>query len=253
MDEQGLLQRWRDAAARPHEGWDFSGFAGRITEEPIPWDFTTLARDALGTATALLDMGTGGGEHLLSLAPGLPDDTTATEGWAPNIPVARRNLGPAGIDVAEYDADADPRMPFADQRFDLVYNRHEAFDAGEVHRVLRPGGVFLTQQVCGDEFGELYEMFGTPNDDGGIVLSKVRAQVEAAGLEVEDSAEWYGVSTYADVETLVEFLSLTPWYVPEDFTVDRYADTLLALHDRTQRGQPLTFTTGRFWLRAVRP
>jgi hypothetical protein len=38
------------------------------------------------------------------------------------------------------------RLLFRDGAFDLVANRHEAFVATEVARVLSPGGTFVTQQ-----------------------------------------------------------------------------------------------------------
>ncbi len=44
-------------------------------------------------------------------------------------------------------------------RFDLILNRHESYHPGEIARVLAPGGTFLTQQVGGDELGELRELW----------------------------------------------------------------------------------------------
>nr|WP_275578569.1 methyltransferase domain-containing protein [Yimella sp. NH-Cas1] len=96
-------------------------------------------------------MGTGGGEHLLQFADLLPADTTATEGWQPNIAVAQRNLAPYGIEVIEYGAPDDDvgsaRMPFRDDRFDLVLNRHESYSARELARVTAPGGTVLTAEL----------------------------------------------------------------------------------------------------------
>ena len=51
-------------------------------------------------------------------------------------------------------------MPFEDSRFDVVLNRHELDDPAEVFRVLRPGGVFLTQQVDGRDSEETHALFG---------------------------------------------------------------------------------------------
>lgn len=52
-----------------------------------------------------------------------------------------------GIQVEEVDG--VDKLPFKDSSFDVVANRHESFDVGEVYRVLRPGGYFVTQQVGG--------------------------------------------------------------------------------------------------------
>jgi hypothetical protein len=68
----------------------------------------------------LLDIDTGGGEVLASLQP-LPATTVATEGWEPNLPVARDRLAPFGVDVRRHDG-TDP-LPARDGEFDLVLNR----------------------------------------------------------------------------------------------------------------------------------
>lgn len=254
MDD--LLQLWRDEEAVEPSGWDFSPLAGRVHEDDVPWDFTAETRRLLRSASRVLDMGTGGGEHLSTLADALPTDTTATEGWAPNVPVARRALAPLGIDVVAYDAEALPAvpMPFEDGRFDLVLSRHEAFDPVEVARVLAPGGVLATQQVGGDDAPEAHELFGAPVLYPDMVLPVVAESVAAAGLVVEESASWSGQVRFDDVGALVRYFRLVPWDVPEDFGVDRYADVLLDLHRRgPARGEPVLLTQTRFWLRATKP
>ena len=251
-----LLRLWRAEEAVVPSGWDFSSLAGRVHEDEVPWDLTAETRRLLRSASRVLDMGTGGGEHLATLADALPSDTTATEGWAPNLPVARRALAPLGIDVVAYDAEAVPAepMPFDDGRFDLVLARHEAFDAAEVARVLAPGGVLLTQQVGGDDAAEAHALFGAPSAYPDMLLPVVAASVAAAGLEVEESASWSGTTRFDDVGALVRYFRMVPWDVPEDFGVDRYADVLLDLHRTAPaRGEVFVLTQTRFWLRASKP
>lgn len=139
MTEEGQRDRrfleWlRAEEAEPFKGWDFAHLQGRMVEEPLPWDYARIVLEALPAAEALLDMGTGGGEFLSGLRP-LPPDTRATEGYAPNVRVARERLEPLGIEV--YEVEDDARLPFADAEFDLVTNRHESYDPTEVCRVLR--------------------------------------------------------------------------------------------------------------------
>lgn len=257
-DEQAaaLLAGWREEGQRHHEGWDFSHLAGRLTEEHPPWDFEAECRAWLPGSGHVLDMGTGGGERLSALAGALPEDTVATEGWPPNLPVARARLAALSIPVAEYDADARPAMamPFADGRFDLVMNRHESFDPAELARVLRPGGRFLTQQVGGDDFPEAHQLFGSAPRHPGFTLDQVTGWLTAAGFRIEESGTWTGTSRFHDIGALVGYFTLVPWDVPDDFSVDRYAPALLRLHaEGPARGQPTCFTSSRFWLRAVKP
>lgn len=132
------------ALAAPMSGWDFDPVAGRILENPPPWDYPALARTLVRAGGGpVLDLGTGGGEVLAGLAP-LPDRSAATEAWTPNLPVARARLAPLGIRV--YPTGDDLALPFPANTFAVVLARHERYDPVEVRRVLRPGGAFLTQQ-----------------------------------------------------------------------------------------------------------
>ena len=247
MDPEDRLAYWRERYAEATSGWDFSAIDAVVDGEP-PWSYEALARDALAGAASALDMGTGGGEVLLTLADALPADTVATEGWPPNLPVATDALGPHDIDVVAYDAEQDPRMPFDDGRFAVVLDRHEAYVAAEVFRVLRPGGVFLTQQVDGRDFEESHRLFGGSTAYPHITLHHLRAEAEAAGFEVERADECMGTMRFADVGAFVSYVRIVPWQVPEDFSVDRYADVLLRLTP-----DDLVFTQRRFVLVCRRP
>lgn len=251
---EGLLDVWRAEETGQPEGWDFSRLAGRMTETAEPWQLDRMWRDALHLSRHALDMGTGGGEFLRRFAAALPNDTVATEGWPPNVGVAKAALEPYGVTVVQHDPDADVHMPFLDGRFDLVLNRHEAFRADEVARVLSPGGVFITQQVGGDEMAELHAVTGHRPPHPEITLRNCRRQLEAAGLEVLDEGESRGSYAFVDVAALVAYLQLVPWDVPDDFSVDRYPASLWRLHrDGPARGRPVRLTRVRFWIRARKP
>lgn len=211
-----------------------------------------------GRRSGLLDMGTGGGEVLLVLADVLPADTVATEGWAPNVPVATAALAAHRIPVVEFgqpDDAAEPEpMPFPDGRFDLILNRHESYHPQEVARVLAPGGTFVTQQVGGDELGELRELLDYPAPAPQVRFDLHRAALSGAGLSVKDGAEFVGAYKFHDVATLVAYLQLVPWDASQDFSVDRYAGQLLALHESgPAHGRSVRLSLKRFWLRCRRP
>ena len=69
--------------------------------------------------------------------------------------LCKEKLLPLGIDLREC-SDAS-RLPFADASFDLIINRHGDFCPVEIRRLLRPGGLFITQQVGSDNDRELVE------------------------------------------------------------------------------------------------
>lgn len=255
-DDHGpLIASWRAEETGPSTGWDFSHLEGRMVQSAEPWDLDALYRHHLTRATSVLDMGTGGGEHLIRFAQALPRDTVATEGWAPNVGVAAANLRPYGVQVVQFgqpDDQVEPEpMPFADDRFGLILNRHEAYHADEVARVLTPGGYFLTQQVGGEEFTVVREALGHRPRAPQVRYDVHREHLADAGLEVVDGAESAGWYEFGDVAALVAYLQLVPWDAPEDFSVDAYTDQLLALHAAgPARGEPVRASRIRFWLLA---
>ena len=253
--EEQLVAAWRDEERPQPHGWDFADLADRMTESQVPWNLSAAYRVALADARGVLDMGTSGGEFLRSFEDALPPDTTATEGWHPNVAFAREALAPLAVEVFEYTApDEDVGsvdMPFSDNRFDLVLNRHESFSPRELARVLVEKGQFITQQVGGDEAHELETWLGHHDELPHVNLVTMRRNLETAGFQVVEGAEHEGAYKFRDVAALVAYLQLVPWETPDDFTVDRYADQLLALHRETAGG-PVQLTRKRFWLRAVR-
>jgi len=234
-----------DAEAREMSGWDWSYVAGRYTEDEPPWNYREVVRAHLRPNLTLLDMGTGGGELLASLGP-LPNDTWATEGYLPNVAVARARLTPLRVTVVPVEGDV---LPFTDESFDLVINRHESFDAREVHRVLRPNGTFITQQVGARDLIELNEALqekvslAFPEWE----VSSVSAQIKSAGMDVSSEENAYPEAVFADIGAIVFFLKVTPWQIP-DFSCDRYRERLRVLHQRILAQGGFRVHTHRFFI-----
>lgn len=112
-----------EAASVSVEGWDFSWLDGRATEARPSWGYQRLMSARLQTATAALDIQTGGGE-VLAEAEIFPRTMVATESWPPNIATATALLHPRGVVVVA--TPDEPPLPFADAAFDLVTCRHPA-------------------------------------------------------------------------------------------------------------------------------
>lgn len=180
---------WQEEEAQAHiHGWDFSPIQARFEEEhDLPWDYRRLVQESLRDDMALLDYDTGGGEFLLSLGHP-PERTAATEGYPPNVRLCRETLLPLGVDFREC---ADPsRIPFPGGSFDLILNRHGAFDPAELFRLLRPGGLFLTEQVGEDNDRDLVERVlpGTPKPFPHKNLREQRAAFEAGEFREPSTA-----------------------------------------------------------------
>ena len=163
-----------EAAGVPVDGWDFSFLEGRATEQRPSWGYQRLLGRKLSSATAALDIQTGGGEVLAGAgAENFPPTLVATEGWLPNVARATALLHPLGaVVVADQE---DPPLPFAEGAFDLVTSRHPAsVHWSEIARVLAPGGTYFAQHVGGGANVELSEYFLGPLDQttGGSTRSR---------------------------------------------------------------------------------
>jgi SAM-dependent methyltransferase len=233
------------------DGWDFSWFAGRATEERPGWGYARLIGERLATADAGLDVQTGGGEVLASI-PKPPPVLAATESWPPNLAIARRNLAPLGGTVFEVDDDAD--LPFPAESFDLVVSRHPTVVVWpEIARVLRPGGTYLSQQVGPGSVRELADFMMGPHEISRTRSSaRAVAHAEAAGLTVVDVRDATLRMEFHDVGAVVHFLRKVLWIVP-GFTVDAYRDRLAAMHELITRDGLFVAHSTRFLFEAVRP
>ena len=232
-EEMRALWKAEEDAAHIH-GWDFSHIAGRYSEEEdLPWDYAAVVRGFLRETDQLLDMDTGGGEFLRSL--GHPfARTAATEGYPPNVELCRRELLPLGMDFREAsDASA---LPFEDARFDVVVNRHGSFDPDEICRVLKPGGVFVTQQVGEDNDRELVEMLlpGEPKPFPGMNLKQQQLRFQRAGFEILQADEAFRPIVFYDVGALVWFARIIQWEFP-GFSVDRCFERLIEAQRMLER------------------
>ncbi|MEO3753096.1 class I SAM-dependent methyltransferase [Streptomyces sp. B6B3] len=241
-----------DALAAPVEGWDFGWLAGRAEGSDPSWSYRDLARDRLARADRVLDVDTGGGELLASFGRLLPARVWATEGWPPNIPLARRRLEPLGVTVLPVAA--REQLPLPDASVDLVLNRHGRLAAPEVARVLRPGGVLLTQQVGSDDCADLNETLGAPpaRPPGSWTLDVAREALSAAGLRLTDAREERPVLTFRDVGALIYHLRLVTWQIP-DFDPRRHDAALRRVHEHIRAEGRLDVHAHRFLVAAERP
>jgi SAM-dependent methyltransferase len=240
-----------EGAAVPVEGWDFSWFEGRATEERPPWGYARLLEERMAPASAALDIETGGGEVVGGIARP-PRLLVATESWPPNVAVARAALRPLGGHVV---AVADqPSLPFVADSFDLVVSRHPVVTLwGEIARVLRPGGTFLSQQIGPGTNGELTEFFLGPTPvNEGRRPERATAAAVAAGLEVVRLESCALRVEFFDVAAVVYFLRKVLWTVP-GFTPEAYDPQLRRLHAHIERDGSFVSTAQRFLIEARRP
>ena len=250
MTTKELINQWKaeESAAHIH-GWDFSHIADRYTEQDdLPWDYRETVLQHLAPEMKLLDIDTGGGEFLRALNHPFKN-TAATENFPPNVALCRNILTPLGIDFRP--ADGNGRLPFEDGKFDIVIDRHGDFNAAEIYRVLKPGGIFITQQVGAENDRELVRLLcgETPLPFPDQYLDIAEKAFRDAGFEILRAEEAFRPIRFYDVGALVWFARIIQWEFP-GFSVDTHLESLRNAQQLLEEQGYIEGTTHRFLLLA---
>ena len=249
MKNKELKKRWLEEEASANIcGWDFSHIEDRYEEVgELSWDYRQVIGQYLLSTHELFDMDTGGGEFLLS--PNHPPERcAATEGYPPNVALCREKLLPLGIDFRPVDES------FEDNRFDVVLNRHGSFEPAEVWRILKPGGVFITQQVGEDNDRELVELLlpGTSKPYPGWSLEPVRKSLMDQGFDILRGEEAFRPIRFYDVGALVWFARIIEWEFP-GFSVENCLPQLSCAQNLLERNGKIEGKAHRFLVVAQKP
>ena len=130
------------------------------------------------------------------------------------LEVARENADKQAASHVSFEPMDARHLRFSDGSFDVVVNRHAPTEVAAIVKVLRPGGVFVTQQVGRRNTENIHSVFGFdptvewPEDFHDV---HVRARVFAeAGCEVVAHGEYDVGYRFLDVESLVFWLKAVP-------------------------------------------
>ena len=226
------------------KGWDFTYLEGRWNVEKLPWDYKGILLSYLQPSYKLLDMGTGGGEFLLTL--NHPYSlTSVTESYPPNVQLCHDSLSPLGVDVKQVFDDSE--LPFPANTFDIIINRHESFNIAEVNRILKSGGYFITQQVGGCNNNNLSRKLIDDfipqfiNND----LDHIREILVNEGFKVLLEEEVFNQIKFYDLGALVYFAKTIEWEFP-DFSVDFCFDNLCKVQRELTKNGHVSGTQHRF-------
>lgn len=235
MNYEELKEIWEKEEKASFKGWDFSYLKDRLEDEELPWDYKFIVEKYLKFKYKLLDMATGGGEFLLTLQHPY-ENTSVTEAWEPNVKLCTERLVPLGITVKQvYE---DDKLPFDDNCFDIIINRHGSFDIEEVKRVLKPKGIFITQQVGGRNNEKLsYKLIKNFKPQfSNNTLSNITKQLEGVGFEIVYKNEYYLSLKFYDIGAVVYFAKIIQWEFPE-FSVESSFNELCELQNElTEKG-----------------
>lgn len=246
MNEKDLIKflKSEEEIAYIH-GWDFSHIDGRYSEcTDFPWDYQKAIKNHLTPEKMLLDIDTGGGEFLLSLKHPY-ENTAATENYPPNVELCKKKLTPLGIDFRK--ADGNGELPFDNNSFDIVINRHGNFNPKEIYRVLKKGGIFISQQVGAENDRELVELLcgKLPLPFPKHYAKNIAKEFENAGFSVLQQEECFRPIRFFDLGAVTWFARVLPWEFP-NFSVDNNMENLINAQKILENKGYLECKTHRF-------
>ena len=240
-----------EGAAVPVEGWDFSWFAGRATEERPPWGYARLMGERMAGAAAALDIETGGGEVLAGIG------ASALLVGGHGVLAAQRRRGPGrpaparrprrgggrparaalrGGLVRPGGEPASRRHPVGRDRPGPATRRHLPVPADRARHQPRADRV-LPRPHAGQRSA------AGPNESP--------RRPRAAGLEVVRLESCALRVEFFDVAAVVYFLRKVLWTVP-GFTPEAYEPELRRLHAQIEREGSFVSTAQRFLIEARR-
>ena len=234
MDYIKLKEEWIAEENAAFQGWDFSRLNGRWEEEALKWDYIEIVQEYLKSDDVLLDMGTGGGEILLTIKH--PYHLTyVTEAYAPNAELCQKTLAPLGIHVYQVYGDYNENLPFENEMFDVVINRHESFDMKEVNRILKPDGFFITQQVGSENNLNMRKALlpdaGQPFPNH--TLENNINIIRDNGFNIILRDECFPAVKIFDAGAVVFYAKIVEWEYP-DFSVERYFSRLTEIQKQIE-------------------
>ena len=232
-------------AVGERRGWDFSTL--KREKEPLPWDYEKIVRKYVKRSDKVLDIGTGGGELFIKISPffergiGIDHNTK-------RLKVANENLPPQLKNRISFMVMEAQKLEFEDNSFDIVLNCHAAIFADEIARVLKPGGFFISQQVGGENAGNIFKTFGWPPSGEYWKQYWAKKGLKPRNIEnASDDFRKFGIEIverksantkywFKDVPSLIFWLKSVP--LPEKFDIKKHLKAVNRLIEEfsTERG-----------------
>lgn len=232
-------------------GWDFSKL--QVTSEGIEWNFyEEVIKRSKGT-DVLLDIGTGGGENVLSIASSF-HSVFGIELSSGMLETAKSNLVKANVSNVQFEQMSSDHLDFPLNSFDVVSCCHAPFIPNEVAKVLKSGGIFLTQQVSEADKLNIKTAFGRGQAfgaiDGTLKETYVR-ELKEEGFQSVESFDYNAVDFYRRPEDLLFLLKHTP-IIPHFGYEDKDFQILNDFIENNQTPKGICTNSKRFLIVAIK-
>lgn len=197
--------------------WSFDEFEIK-TERKTNWDMYKLLEEITDENSKVLDLGTGGGEKVLSKYPTYLKEVIATDFSSEMIKTANKNLKESGRKNITFRIMDNLNMDTPKEYFDVVVARHTPTDPKQIYETLKPNGYLIVQGVDMFDCHELKRIFGRGqayNDTKPISIIDYENILDAGFKDVE-LIPVHEVEYFKDEETLYNFLLKVP--ILDDFS-----------------------------------
>ncbi len=139
--------------------WDFSSI-NCFEEYENKWDMYEEIKKYANEKSLILDLGTGGGEKVISKMPKRVGMVIGTDLSPSMIKTANKNLEKHPEIKAKFCVMDNLKLEFPDELFDIVSARHTIINAKEIYRVLNKNGILILRGVDKYDCWDLKELFG---------------------------------------------------------------------------------------------
>ena len=135
------------------------------------------------------------------------------------------------------------KLPFKDERLDVVANELTNFDKYDLYRVVKPGGYILVNQLGSDNYQELINVFLPFKLHGHWDLESGSKSLSEIGLEIVDGVEEHGYVRFNSLTSFIHFMKrITRVDVTQDRFMNFYGQVLKQIKEKSY----FELTTHRF-------
>ena len=197
-------------------GWNFAKI-NPLVEHSSSYDYYTEVVKNINPNTKMLDIGCGSAEKAIRFY-SLANKVYELDHEEEMLKKAQKNVKKYYEDIPKikdkfsfFKADSDNSLPFENETFDLVVSRHCGANMNEVYRVLKKGGIFISEDVSNDDCQELKDFFKRGQDYNEEPLyKKVMNNCIELGFQKIEFLRFEEIEYYKNEVELKYLLSHTP-------------------------------------------